>query len=575
MTKRTVRPASLAVFATLLAGLTATQGARLHAQDAPATSAATATPAAPAQPALPAAPPVAAPAPRTIIAAPAAAPAPRAIIAAPAAAPAPRTIIPAPPLAGAAAPETAAAAELEALVAPVALYPDPLLGQLLVAATYPLEIIQAQQWLASNPDLKGDSLLEAVQKQPWDPSVQALVAFPDVIKRLSENISWTTDLGNAFLAQQSEVMDAVQRLRLQATQAGKLTSSEQQSVTTKQVEQRTVVEIQPTSTQIVYVPVYSPAVVWGPPVYPYPTIYYPPPPRPGALLISFGVGMAVGAAIHHGGWGYGCGWGHSNVVVVNHHNTFIRNTGVQRDVQRRGGSSSWQHDASHRGNVPYANSQVANRYGGSARAPRQAGQAPAPRVGAFDGVSRRAGADAPRGFERGFATDRARGPARESGFGDKRDFGERGGSGEKRERRGGAPDEAAGERGSIGDKRHAGERGGVDGPRGLERSFDSERAREPARESGFGEKRERSGGVSERGGGFSQRGSAGEKRSFSEPTGGVRERGGSGEKRERSGGFSERGGGGSKRGVSERSSGGGGTPRASGARGSSRGGRKR
>lgn len=568
MTKRTVRPASLAVFATLLAGLTATQGARLHAQDAPATAAATATPAATVQPAVPPAP-AAPPAPVS---------APRTIIPAPAPAPAPRTIIPAPPPAGTAAPDTLAAAELEALVAPVALYPDPLLGQLLVAATYPLEIIQAQQWLATNPDLKGDSLLEAAQKQPWDPSVQSLVAFPDVIKRLSENISWTTDLGNAFLAQQSELMDAVQRLRFQAKQEGKLTSSEQQTVTTKQVEQRTVVEIQPTSTQILYVPVYSPALVWGPPVYPYPRIYYPPPPRPGALLISFGVGMAVGAAIHHGGWGYGCGWGHSNVVVVNHHNTFIRNTNVQRDVHRREGSSSWQHDARHRGNVPYANPQVANRYGGSARAPRQAGQAPAPRAGAFDDASRRAGADAPRGLERSFEHERARGPARESGFRDKResDFGERGGgSGEKRDRRVGAPGEAAGERGGSGDKRHVSERSGADGPRGLERSFDSERVRGPASESSFGEKRERGGGFSERGGGFSQRGGAGEKRSFSEPSGGFRERGGSGEKRERGGGFSERGGGGAKRSVSERSGGGGGTPRASGARRSSGGGRKR
>jgi hypothetical protein len=550
MTKCTVRRASLAVLATLLAGLTATQEARLQAQDAPA------TPAAPATAAVPPVPEPA-PAPRTVLPAPPPAPALRTVIPAPPPAPAPRTIIPAPPPAEAAAPDAPAAAELEALVAPIALYPDPLLGQVLVAATYPLEIVQAQQWMARQPDLTGDALLEAAQKQPWDPSVQSLVAFPDVIKRLTENIGWTTDLGNAFLAQQSELMDAVQRLRLQAKQAGKLSSSEQQTVTTKQIEQRTVIEVQPVSTQVVYVPIYNPALVWGAPVYPYPMIYYPPPPRPGALFISFGVGIAVGAAIHHGGWGYGCGWGHSNVVVVNHHNTFIRNTDVQRDVHRRAGSSNWQHDAHHRGNVPYANQHVATRYGGSVRAPRQAGQAPAaPRAGGIEGASRRVGADGPRGLERSFSTDHTRGPARDTGMG-----------GFDKERAGGPGRE-----------------------RGLERSFSTDRARGPARESGVGEKRERGfeqrGGVGTKRGGPSQgageRGSTGEKRGFGEPSSGVSARGGSsgekrersfeqrgsstGEKRERGGGFSARGGAGEKRGATERGGGGSAAPRGGEAR---------
>jgi Protein of unknown function (DUF3300) len=536
MSKRTSRPASLAVLATLLATLTATKEARVHAQDAVAVPGAPTTPAA----AKPAAP-EAAPAPRTILPAPPPAPAPGATAPAPPPAPAPRTIIAAPPPAGAAAPEVLAPAELEALVAPIALYPDPLLGQVLVAATYPLEIVQAQQWIAQQPALTGDALLEAAQKQPWDPSVQALVAFPDLIKRLSENVGWTTDLGNAFLAQQSELMDAVQRLRLQAKQEGKLSSGEQQTVITKQVEQRTVVEIQPVRTQVVYVPVYNPTLVWGPPLYPYPRIYYPPPPRPGAFFISFGVGVAVGAAIYHGGWGYGCGWGHSHVVVVNHHNTFIRNTDVQHDVHRHSGSSNWQHDARHRGNVPYGSERVATRYGGSVRAPRSSGQAPvAPRGGGLDGVSRRSAAgEGPRGLERSFSSDRASGSARESGV-----------------------------RGLDGDRAPAPARA-----TGLERSFDTQRTRGPARESGAGDKRER--GFEERGGVGVKRdarggwGGAGlgerDKRGYSQPSSGAGWRGGSAgekgergvsergavtrEKRERGGGgMGERSGGGEKRG---------------------------
>jgi hypothetical protein len=165
------------------------------------------------------------------------------------AAPAPtsaRTVLPAPapgstsaaggaPAAAALKPE-----QLEAMVAPLALYPDPLLSQVLVASTYPLEIIEAQQWVGKNPTLKGDALLEAAKKQPWDPSVQSMVGFPDVIKRMSENIRWTTDLGNAFLAQQSDVLDAVQRLRVKAKDAGKLVTTEQQTVTTKVVEKETI-----------------------------------------------------------------------------------------------------------------------------------------------------------------------------------------------------------------------------------------------------------------------------------------------------------------------------------------------
>src|SRR5208283_5337869 len=196
--------------------------------------------------------------------------------------------------------------QLDALVAPVALYPDPLLAQVLAASTYPLEIIQLQQWLQSHKNLKDKALTDAVMKQDWDPSVQGLAALPDAVKQLSENIKWTTDLGNAFLAQQGDVMEAVQRMRMKAKNAGVLASNAQQKVETEVVENKTVVVIQQANPEVVYVPSYNPVVVYAPPVYPYPPIVYPPPPPAAAVIataaISFGVGMAVGAAMS-GGWG--------------------------------------------------------------------------------------------------------------------------------------------------------------------------------------------------------------------------------------------------------------------------------
>ena len=170
--------------------------------------------------------------------------------------------------------------QLDSLVAPIALYPDPMLAQVLAASTYPLEIIQLQQWLEKNPTLKDKALADAVMKQPWDPSVQALAGLPEVVKRLANDVQWTADLGNAFLAQQSDVMDAVQRMRKKAKDKGTLTSSEQVKVETQVIEKKEVVIIQQSNPQVVYVPTYNPVVVWGPPVYPYypyPPIYYPPP----------------------------------------------------------------------------------------------------------------------------------------------------------------------------------------------------------------------------------------------------------------------------------------------------------
>jgi len=166
--------------------------------------------------------------------------------------------------------------QLDSLVAPIALYPDPLLAQTLAASTYPLEIIQLQQWLERNKSLKDKALADAVSKQSWDASIQALAALPDVVKRLADDIQWTTDLGNAFLAQQSDVMDAVQRMRKKAQDKGNLKSTEQQRVETKVIESKSVIVVEQANPQIVYVPSYDPVVVYGPAYYPYPPIYYPP-----------------------------------------------------------------------------------------------------------------------------------------------------------------------------------------------------------------------------------------------------------------------------------------------------------
>src|SRR5216684_4066109 len=148
--------------------------------------------------------------------------------------------------------------QLDSLVAPIALYPDQLLSQTLVASTYPLEIIQLQQWLDKNKNLKDKALADAVSKESWDPSIQALAALPDVVKRLADDIQWTTDLGNAFLAQQSDVMDAVQLMRKKAQDKGNLKSTEQQKVETQVIENKSMIIVEQANPQVVYVPSYDP-----------------------------------------------------------------------------------------------------------------------------------------------------------------------------------------------------------------------------------------------------------------------------------------------------------------------------
>jgi hypothetical protein len=251
--------------------------------------------------------------------------------------------------------------QLDSLVAPIALYPDPLLAQTLVAATYPLEIIQLQQWLLKNPGLKDQALVDAVAKQPWDPAIQSMAAVPDVVKRLADDVQWTTDLGNAFLAQQGDVMDAVQRMRKKAADNGALVPNEQQKVETQVVEGKTVIVVESANPEVVYVPSYSPTVVYGSaPYYPYPPIYYPP-YVPGTAFVAFSFGIMVGAA--WGGYCCNMGWG-NNDIDIDIDNNFNRNN---VNSGNRNQSGKWQHDAQHRGAAPYADRATASKYGGTAR----------------------------------------------------------------------------------------------------------------------------------------------------------------------------------------------------------------
>ncbi len=258
--------------------------------------------------------------------------------------------------------------QLEQLVAPIALYPDSLLAQVLMASTYPLEVVEAARWQKQNSTLKDKALEDALQQQTWDPSVKSLTAFPPVLTMLNDKLDWTQKLGDAFLAQQSDVMEAVQRLRAKADATGNLKSSEQQTVTVEQapanVQQTvtvegqpapttTIIKIEPAQPEVVYVPTYNPTVVYGAWPYPtYPPYSYYPPGYVATSVISFGVGMAVGAAL----WG-GCNWGwggHNDVNInVNRYNSF-NNTNIS--------NNNWQHNVDHRKGVQYRDSATRQKY---------------------------------------------------------------------------------------------------------------------------------------------------------------------------------------------------------------------
>jgi hypothetical protein len=256
--------------------------------------------------------------------------------------------------------------QLDSLVAPIALYPDPLLAQTLAASTYPLEVIQLEQWMANNKYLKDKALADALAKQPWDPSVQAMAAFPEAVQRMAGNIQWTTDLGNAFLAQQSDVMGAVQRMRAKAQGTGNLETNAQQTVETQTGEGgNQVIVVEQANPEVVYVPSYDPQVVYGAPSPAYPYYPYSYPGYYAGMGLAFGTGLVLGGAWANN-WG-NCNWNRGD-VNINNNNNFNRN--VNRNVNRGTGTgqgNAWQHNPQHRGNAPYGNRQTANKYGGTAR----------------------------------------------------------------------------------------------------------------------------------------------------------------------------------------------------------------
>jgi hypothetical protein len=302
--------------------------------------------------------------------------------------------------------------QLDSLVAPIALYPDPLLAQTLAASTYPLEVIQLQQWMERNKNLKDKALVDAIAKQPWEPSVQSMAAYPEALQRMAGNIRWTTELGNAFLAQQSDVMDAVQRMRAKAEAKGTLESGWAQKVEKKKTEGgKDVIVIEPADPEVVYVPSYDPEYVYGEPEYPWYPYYYP--------GYGYGYWWGAGAIIGGiwGGWWGNCDWGNGDIDIGNGNN-FNRPShpiagglpgrpggpggigepgrpggiggpgrpggpgGIggpnrpgaggppglaqPKDGNRLGGGK-WQHRPEHRGNAPYADKRTADRFGNKAQ----------------------------------------------------------------------------------------------------------------------------------------------------------------------------------------------------------------
>ncbi len=289
--------------------------------------------------------------------------------------------------------------ELDQMLAPIALYPDALLAQVLVAATYPIEVVQADRWVKNNKNLRGDQLNAAMDKQSWDLSVKALVPFPQVLAMMSDKLDWTQRLGDAFLAQQADVMDTVQALRRKAKAQGNLAATSQQKV----IVQDQVVVIEPADPQVVYVPYYNPAVVYGTWWYPaYPPFYYYP---PGAVIAAGAIGFAAGVAVASA-WNWGWGhwdWGHHDINVNVNRNVNINRQDLRRtDIQ----TQSWQHDPSHRQAVPYRDDDARRKYGaGGAGTPDSRGD--------FRGYSRDGQDGRPQGLDRPGAGDRPSGRAQD------------------------------------------------------------------------------------------------------------------------------------------------------------------
>ncbi len=297
--------------------------------------------------------------------------------------------------------------QLNQLVAPIALYPDALVAQVLAAATYPTQVVEADRWRQAQGSAPADQIAAGAEAKNWDPSVKALTAFPSVLAQMDRNLQWTTDLGNAYYNQPQDVMDSVQKMRQKAQTAGQLRSTPQQTVSNADG----AITIAPANPTVVYVPVYNPWTVYGSPFPIYPGYYYPPPPGVfwGGLAIGFGVGIAVGLFAPWGwGWGHwACGWGPrwgGHGVYYNHATYVTRSTTVvNRGLNRPGGPprtfgargayarpGGFNHAAVNRpgspgarasvnsGSVPRPNGNVVNHSSPGARASVNHGSVPRP-----------------------------------------------------------------------------------------------------------------------------------------------------------------------------------------------------
>jgi hypothetical protein len=373
--------------------------------------------------------------------------------------------------------------ELEQILAPIALHPDPLSSQILMASTYPLEVVQAERWAKQNSSLKGDALTAALEKQDWDPSVKSLVNFPQVLIMMSEKLDWTQKVGDAFLEDQKQVMDTIQNLRAKAQASGNLATTKEQTV----IVEEKIIKIEPANPQVVYVPTYNPTVVYGAWPYPaYPPYYYYPPGYVASTMFAFGAGVAMGAA-----WGYAwgnCNWGGGDVDIdVNRNANFNQN--INRDqakqkLQDRGqlnqkGQGKWQHNADHRKGVSYRDQGTAQKFN---------------RASTNDAIKSR------EGF-RGRA-EQGRGELGGGGMGDRGGLGDRGGGGQGL----GGDRGGSGSRGGAGASQlggGSGSRGGAfEGVGGGGSSARSASARGSAsRSSGGGGGGARGGGGGGRGGG--------------------------------------------------------------------------
>jgi hypothetical protein len=268
--------------------------------------------------------------------------------------------------------------ELQQLVAPIALYPDALVAQILAASTYPAEIVEADRWMQSHSNLKGDELAKEVDKQPWDPSVKALAQFPSVLENMDKNLAWTSSLGDAYANQQQDVTNAVQALRQQAHKNGNLNSNEQEKVK----NQGNTIVIEPANPDVVYVPQYDPWLVYGDPIIAYPGWY----PEPGLFLAGVGIGFGLGFGVGFFG-GFGWGWHHWGYdwhgrSVIYNHNTYISHS---RTIVNRNNFShnNFNHNNFNHGNFNHGGFDHPNAFHGGGSSSFRA--QPGTRSSAFSG----------------------------------------------------------------------------------------------------------------------------------------------------------------------------------------------